>query len=440
MRQARGMKSQLIMAFESDYGILPSSPIIKKMPFNKNALTSKQSLIDSSTITGRRDPVQPGQGEIDVSGTIEVPVDTRNFGWWLTLAFGVPDTTNISTHGSLIGNINVDDTLTTWTAITDGAFSISIDGIEKEINAIDFSSAATITEVAGKIQSAIRAADTSGAYTEATVLFDETNKQFTITSGTTGNTSSVSLLSASTSGTDISTTMKCSTGTMKQGETLYQHEFKVKDNMPSCLIEKGFGDINSYAQYPGCKISKLTIDAQVGNNELTASLDMMGANEQLESASLDSSAAMERVLRLNNFNATVKEAGKALADARKCSIEIDFGVDGDTYCLNGNNARTDISEGIMKVSGSIEALFKNMDLLNKAINGTESSVELGFSSGSQSLKMRIPELIFERATPTIDGSKGVLQTLNYQGYFDDGADDSTIITTLVNDIQEYNIS
>ena len=57
--QAKGIKTITNLAFESTYGV-QSSGTIYRFPFNKNALTSKQSLIDSNTITGRRDIAAPG--------------------------------------------------------------------------------------------------------------------------------------------------------------------------------------------------------------------------------------------------------------------------------------------------------------------------------------------------------------------------------------------
>ncbi len=93
----------------------------------------------------------------------------------------------------------------TFAAIANGSFTISIDGDEQDITAIDFSGDATLTDVAATIQTALQAVATGG-YTAATVSI--TNNQLRITSGTTGNSSTVSALSAVSpaSGTDLSVT------------------------------------------------------------------------------------------------------------------------------------------------------------------------------------------------------------------------------------------
>jgi len=241
-RQARGMKGLLLLAFESEYGVTPGTPNAVRLPFNKNTLTSKQSLIESNTITGRRDPTEPGMGQIDTSGNIEFPLDVRNTGHYLALSFGAPTTTSQSTAGTLQGTSGVSTTIATWTAITDGGFKISIDGgTATAVGPIDFSTGVTtMANVATKIQTAIRAAGASAGFTGATVEWDATNTRFKITSGSTGASSAVSLLTAPTSGTNISTTMKCESGTVTAGASLYKHVFKVQDDMPSATIEKGF--------------------------------------------------------------------------------------------------------------------------------------------------------------------------------------------------------
>lgn len=316
-RQARGMKGALQLAFESTYGVTPAVPVAYRIPFNANTLTAKQSMIDSNTITGRRDPVEPGLGQIDVSGSLTLPLDVRNIGVLLTLMFGEPATTG--------------------------------------------------------------------------------------------------------------------------SESPYTHVWKVQDDMPSASIEKGFGDLTKYAVYPGCKASKFSLSAEVGNNETTYSLDIMGANEVLESASLDASPTVLELLRFNNFQAAVVEGGTALATCRKLDLDIDFGLDGDTYCLNGQGTRTDIAEGIIQPTGTIEALFKDTALLDKAIAGTSTSLKLTFTRGAHSLEFLLPELLFERATPTIDGPKGLLLSLAFRGFYSNSSVNSAVQVTLKNDVASYAI-
>lgn len=103
--------------------------------------------------------------------------------------------------------------VTPFLAISDGSFTISIDGDSQDITGLDFSDGeTTLDDVAASIQTALRAVATGG-FTSATCTHD--GSRFYIGSGTTGATSTVSFMTevSPTSGTDISSLMQ-----MQQGE------------------------------------------------------------------------------------------------------------------------------------------------------------------------------------------------------------------------------
>lgn len=94
-------------------------------------------------------------------------------------------------------------TISAFNAVSDGEFSITIDGTQADITGLDFSLDADLDAVATRIQSALQAVATGG-FTSATAV--NSNGQILITSGTTGALSKVSFLStiATPTGTDIS--------------------------------------------------------------------------------------------------------------------------------------------------------------------------------------------------------------------------------------------
>ena len=87
-------------------------------------------------------------------------------------------------------------TLATWIAVTDGEFSVDIDGGAVELTGLDFSSITSLDDVASVIDTAL------GANGDCYFLVD----RFNINSGTTGVTSLITLLEtvAAPAGTDIS--------------------------------------------------------------------------------------------------------------------------------------------------------------------------------------------------------------------------------------------
>ena len=89
--------------------------------------------------------------------------------------------------------------LTAFQAVSDGEFSISIDAVTEDITAINYSSATSLDDVASITQIALQV-----EFSGATVVYNGVG--FTFTSGTTGDSSTVSVLAPALapSGTDVS--------------------------------------------------------------------------------------------------------------------------------------------------------------------------------------------------------------------------------------------
>lgn len=103
------------------------------------------------------------------------------------------------------------ETIAEFEAITDGSFTISINGSAQNITALDFTGVTDLTGVASVIQTQLQAV-VSGGFTTATCDYD--NGRFLINSGTTGELSSISFLSpvSPASGTDISSLLQSQQG------------------------------------------------------------------------------------------------------------------------------------------------------------------------------------------------------------------------------------
>lgn len=102
------------------------------------------------------------------------------------------------------GGVIANKTLAEWKAITDGSMKVTIDGISQDVIGISFSGITTIAGMANVLQAAIRGAGSGAGFTGATVFFDEEKMAFRITSGSTGNSSTVDKPQEAASGTDIS--------------------------------------------------------------------------------------------------------------------------------------------------------------------------------------------------------------------------------------------
>lgn len=111
-----------------------------------------------------------------------------------------------ATKGRLNGGVLTasEQLLANWTAITNGAFKIDIDGSTKSLTGLNFSAALNLPGVAAIIDTAL-----SGG----SVTWDANSGRFIVKSDTTGASSTVSYAYAPASGTDISALLKLTDGT-----------------------------------------------------------------------------------------------------------------------------------------------------------------------------------------------------------------------------------
>lgn len=217
----------------------------------------------------------------------------------------------------------------------------------------------------------------------------------------------------------------------------YVHTFKVGNTQPSLVLEKKFATATaSYAKMNGCKVGKMSMQVG-GDGELVATLDIEGASETLSTTPLDASATTIALSRFNNFQASLKEGGSILASCTDFSFDINFGLDTGVYVIGNSGTRGDIPEGIMAVTGSMTVLFENLDLLNKAKNSTETSLELTFTAGANTLVFSFDEVQLQLNTPGITGPQGIKLELPWVAYYNNDADASAVKVALTNTTASY---
>lgn len=84
--------------------------------------------------------------------------------------------------------------ISAWTAVTAGAFYITVDGIPYALTGMNFSAVTNLNGVASVIQTALQAATSS----TQTVVYDATYNRFVVTDSTTGTASTIGFIAAST--------------------------------------------------------------------------------------------------------------------------------------------------------------------------------------------------------------------------------------------------
>jgi hypothetical protein len=104
-------------------------------------------------------------------------------------------------HGGILTPSQLD--MATWTAVTSGGFTISVNGTPQNITTLNLSSATNLNMVASLIQAAM---------TGVTVTYDAVYERFDIRSNTTGASSTISYATAPGSGTNLVPLLHWGTG------------------------------------------------------------------------------------------------------------------------------------------------------------------------------------------------------------------------------------
>lgn len=217
---------------------------------------------------------------------------------------------------------------------------------------------------------------------------------------------------------------------------LYTHVFKPGKTQPSAIIEKADENSGVYLKTSGVKVSKLGFSFG-GDGELTATISLSGCNEEVDSAIL-ATPTDTAFNRINNFQISdLKVGGTSVAIATQLTTDIDFGLDTNGYAIGDNGFRSRLNEGIIKPSGQMTAFFDDTTYLNLAINSTESSLEVGATSGTNAFGLKLPELKFARSTPAIDGQAGISQQLNYNAYYANATEGTCVQFTVTNNVASY---
>lgn len=218
--------------------------------------------------------------------------------------------------------------------------------------------------------------------------------------------------------------------------TLYTHVFKGAKRQPSLVLEQQYPDIPAYEMYNGCKVSNFAF-AYGGDQELTANIYIIGAKRTIGAAPFATTLRTPPLMKFSNFQGTVEEGGVQLAIVTEVILNVDFGLNSNTYTIDGKGCRTDLPEGVLQVSGRIKAFFADTELLHKAVNNTKSSLTFKFTSGTHSLQFLMEEVIFQQTSPGIESDKGIYITLPFKAFYERGSGGSSIVATLVNGYAAY---
>jgi hypothetical protein len=226
------------------------------------------------------------------------------------------------------------------------------------------------------------------------------------------------------------------------------HTFKVGFNGASLgslpegmTVDVDYQDVSEVLQYYGCKVGTMSINA-TSEGVVIFEFGIMGKGmtDPIPTDPLDDPPTnIYTESTIDQFSLTIEEGGVTAANITNVSLTLDNVLE-QIYAIGTQGELGCLPEGIAMVNGSLTALFASAALLEKALANTESSLKLSWSDGAgtaETLTLEVNELIYSPSSPPVDGPQGVQVSLDFTGYWQDDADNSSLVATLVNDVTSY---
>ena len=469
--QARGYKGKTVIDFETAFGVAPAAGSRKPfmVPFQSFDTSASRELNTDDLITGTRNPAAPFEGNVEASGSAVVPMDAHTTGLWIRAMFGLPTTTVVAAvnlnAGDAVnkgsGKVGLPSTahglepgapvIIAGTSNYDGDYTLAPETSANELvitatyAAETFDGEETVTPARRVTLDAAAAVDKGSGTVGLPCTSHGLPVGAEITVTGTDNYDATYTVKRATTADEIVVTATYAAETFDGTEVadcrFHRHVYKVGDVMPSMVTEKQFPDIPIYLVGAGMKVGSMDVSVG-GSGALTMTLNLAGKDEVRSSTPYDNDAddttASLPFIRFNQFHARVSEGGEVLPGRKtSISLNLDFGLDTDQYTIGDGGSRGDIPEGPMKLSGNIEALFKDTRFLDKAELGERTAIVIGWYNGGYGLSFSLAEAQYQRKTPSVSGPKGVKENFSYTAFHDTDSAESAVVATLVNDIKTW---
>lgn len=215
----------------------------------------------------------------------------------------------------------------------------------------------------------------------------------------------------------------------------YTHTYKYSISvLPSAIIDIGYPDLTLYYKYAGVMVNSLGFSFG-GNNPLQLRVGVLCKNETKGTSAYHASPTGDLsnvYTRLNNPNiSAIAEGSGDVTGIEQININLERRLD-SAFGLAGSGWRTACKETKMRVTGNITAIFEDDSLLLKGRANTESSLQVTVTSGSYSVVIKVPELLYSQRKPPTRGPNGLRQDLSFVGYYGNNADATGLKIILVN--------
>jgi len=478
MVQAKGSSAKLIFDYgDTDYGnvIAEGSRRPKVLAFNTFNVSKNRSLNQAQTIRGNRNPIVPFYGNADVSGQIVVPVSEIDFGYWLSLLFGKPTTSqNAESADRKVGVPTI--------AVTAGVATLSVaqvEGTNIDIGDKLISASATVYVQSITSTTVYVIRDINGdipadfvAETLTSITTESFNHVFKIhpTNAIAHGVTELSLVDISPllqyylfSGLKANRMAIGFTGEAE--ELLATFDVVGKDMLESENVSAG-GNVTITAgtaeftiAQPNVAVGDMLIygtandiayiTVKTDSDTMTVKTTRAGSTNPANTAGAVAVGAIiqngnyaghgsdeiftPRFIRFENKHATLTEGGGVASNLKQVNLNIDNQLDTTSFVIAGGGLRYQLPEGIANVSGNIVAIFENNIIALKASNETKSEMTLTLTiDADEKCVFDMQELRYSEKTPAIDGPAGIELNLDFEAYYENETNASAVQITLTN--------
>lgn len=229
----------------------------------------------------------------------------------------------------------------------------------------------------------------------------------------------------------IGTLLKHAIGSVAEtGVGPYTHTYTPGDLPTGLVLEKDLGGAVAsaarYEKFGGCRINGLNL-IYPKEGWPTLNFDVLGASRAFASSPLDATPTDNGATPFHMHESSLEEGGASIAVVTNGNIQIVNSLNTDNYTVGNSGERYNAPEGFAVISGQITALFDDKTLIDKAINDTDTSLKLTLtrgdglgSAGNESFSVEVQNMLYEEASPPVEGPAGLMQTLNFMGYLGSG--------------------
>lgn len=387
---ATGSQASLAMNLETTWGVLRTSGAAWKYlrVIGGEGMDQNLAIYQSQEIRSDRFENQDVRGTEDPGGTIPFELSPKGWIQFLYHLLGGSLTTNPDASRSCVQTVTITGTP------TGGSFRLTFRG--KTTADIAHNALASV------VQSSLEAISTIGS---GGVTVTGTSPTYTVTFAGTLADSNVELFecdgSTLTGGTDPAVFAKYDARGFSSSNDLHVLTGGNTSFPAGFTLEKTFGGLPSTSkdnfQWKGCRIDSMDLD--MGINQIpSGSFDVVARIFDSTTAAVASSVTAAPTEDPFTSSQIVVMEGTgtshgAIGIATSASLRITNNYNRDGYVL-GSKYRAALRPGRFMVSGSMNLMFKNSTMFEKAINGTDSQIWFSFHSGEHSIDFILPSVDF----------------------------------------------